>query len=111
MLEAELREEIGKTILSIVECLKDFNKDVRSAAAKALSSLGEHRTCPSVSPPPSAINDVVSPVAQLNTERYIYSASLAHCSSFKPSGQCPRSPCRTVIASCYRGILLSIGTS
>jgi len=50
MFEAQRREEIGKAILHIVEGLKDSDKDVRSAAAKGLSSLGAYRTCPSVSP-------------------------------------------------------------
>ena len=50
MLEAEFREEIGKGIACIVECLKNSDEDVRSAAAEALSSLGAYRMCPSVSP-------------------------------------------------------------
>ena len=50
MLEAQFREEIGKTIPRIVECLRDSDKDVRMAGAEALSSLGAYRTCPSVSP-------------------------------------------------------------
>ena len=50
MLKAEFREEIGMSIPHIVECLKDSDEDVRSAAAEALSSLGAYRMCPSVSP-------------------------------------------------------------
>ena len=50
MLEAEFREEIGKGIPRIVECLKDSSSYVCSTAAEALSSLGAYRTCPSVSP-------------------------------------------------------------
>jgi vesicle coat complex subunit len=50
MFEAELWEEIGKTIPYIVECLDDSNKYVRSTAAKGLSSLGAYCMCPSVSP-------------------------------------------------------------
>jgi len=50
MLEAELWEEIGKTMPRIVEYLKDSSSYVRSTAAKALSSLGAYRTCLSVSP-------------------------------------------------------------
>jgi len=99
MFEVEFGEEIGKATLCIVECLKDADEDVRSAAVNVLSSLGAHRMSPSVSPLPSVINDAVSPIAQLNTECYIRSALLCHLSSFKPSGQYPCLPCRAVIAS------------
>jgi len=50
MLEAEFRDEIGKTIPRIVECLKGSCPDDRIAAVSVLSSLGAHRTCLSVSP-------------------------------------------------------------
>jgi len=50
MLEAELREEIGKAMPCIVECLKDSSSYDPSAAIRMLSSLGAHRTYPSVSP-------------------------------------------------------------
>jgi len=50
MFKAELREDIGKGIPRIVECLKDSNSYVPSAAAEALSSLGAYRTSPCVSP-------------------------------------------------------------
>jgi HEAT repeat protein len=49
MLEAELREEIGKAIPRIVEYLKESSWNVRCTAAEAISSLGAHRMCPSVS--------------------------------------------------------------
>jgi len=111
MFAAELREEIGKAIPRVVECLKDSANSVCSAAVSVLSSLGAHCMCPSVSPLPGVINDAVSPIAQLNTECYIRSALLGHLSSFKPSGQCPCLPCRPVIASCYMENLFLIGTS
>jgi hypothetical protein len=50
MFKAEFREEIGKAIPRIVECLKDSDEDVCSAAAEALSSLGAHCMCLSGSP-------------------------------------------------------------
>jgi len=50
MLEAEFRDEIGKAMPRIVECLKDSSSYVPSAAAEALSSLGAYRTSPYVSP-------------------------------------------------------------
>jgi len=50
MFKAELQEEIGKGIPCLVECLKDPNYGVRTAAAKGLSSLGAYRTCPSSLP-------------------------------------------------------------
>jgi len=111
MFEAEFREEIGKAIPRIVECLKEPGKRVRSAAVSVLSLLGAYRMCPSVSPVPGVINDVVSPIAHLNTECYIHSALLACLSSFKPSGQCPRLPCRAVIASCCTENLFWMGSS
>ena len=49
MFEAEFQEEIGKAIPRIVECLKDPESDVRSAAAEGFALLGAYRTCPSVS--------------------------------------------------------------
>ena len=50
MFEAEFREDIGKAIPRIVECLKDPAYIVRRDAAEGLSSLGAYRTWPSVSP-------------------------------------------------------------
>jgi len=50
MLEAEFREEIGKAMPRIVECLKDSSSNDRGAAVSVLSSLGAHRMCPSASP-------------------------------------------------------------
>jgi hypothetical protein len=50
MFEAKLWKEIGKGIPRIVECLEDSSWDVRSAAAKELSSLGVYCMCLSVSP-------------------------------------------------------------
>ena len=50
MFEAQFREEIGKTIPCIVECLKDPDNYVRSTAAEGLSSLAAYRMCSSVSP-------------------------------------------------------------
>jgi HEAT repeat protein len=58
MFEVEFREEIGKAIPHIVECLKDSSWSVRSAATKALSSLGAYCTCPSVPPLLLSLNDV-----------------------------------------------------
>ena len=49
MFEAEFREEIGKAVPRIVECLKNAAWRVRRAAAQGLSSLGTYCTCPSVS--------------------------------------------------------------
>jgi hypothetical protein len=111
MLKVELREEIGKGIPRIVECLKGSSSDVHTAAISVLSALQAYCMCLSVSPLPSVINNVVSPIAQLNTECNIHSASLSCCSSFNPSGQWPCLPCRAVIASCYMGNVLSISTS
>jgi len=48
MFKAELQEEIGKAIPCIVECLKDPNNDVWSAA-EGVSSLAAYRMRPSVS--------------------------------------------------------------
>jgi len=50
MFEAESREEIGRAIPRIVECLKDSTWHIRSTAVRGLSSLGAYRMCPSVSP-------------------------------------------------------------
>jgi len=50
MFKAEFREEIGKAIPCIVECMKDPDYHVRSAAAEGLLLLGAYRMCPSVSP-------------------------------------------------------------
>ena len=50
MLEVEFREEIGKAMPRIVECVKDSSWYVSSAALRVLSSLGAYRTCPFVSP-------------------------------------------------------------
>ena len=47
MFKAELREEIGKAIPCIIECLKDPNNNVRSTATKGLSLLGAYGMCPS----------------------------------------------------------------
>ena len=48
--QVELREDIGKAIPCIVECLRDSNPGVRSAAVSVLSLLGSYRTCSSDSP-------------------------------------------------------------
>jgi HEAT repeat protein len=58
MFEVEFREEIGKAIPRIVECLKDSDEDVRSAAVEALSLLGAYCMCPSVSPLLLSLNNV-----------------------------------------------------
>jgi len=50
MFKAEFREDIGRAIPCIFECLNDSSPGVRSAAVSVLSSLGAYRTCPSVSP-------------------------------------------------------------
>ena len=39
---AELREAVGAAIPGIVECLKDFDSRVRTAAVSALSALAVH---------------------------------------------------------------------
>ena len=50
MFEAEFREEIGKAIPRLIECLRDSDVElVCCVAAQGLSSLGAYRTCPSVS--------------------------------------------------------------
>jgi hypothetical protein len=59
MFKAELQEEISKAIPRIVECLKHS-----SSSAKALSSLGVYRTCPSVSPLLLSLNDVQSGISR-----------------------------------------------
>ena len=48
--EAEFREDIGKAIPCIVECLNNPDCDARIAATNGLSSLGTYCMCPSVSP-------------------------------------------------------------
>jgi len=50
MFKGEFREDIGKAIPCIIECLKDPDYHVCSAAAEGISLLGAYRTCPSVSP-------------------------------------------------------------
>ena len=110
MFQAEMRDEIGKAIPCVVKCLKSDN-NCSASVSIVLSSLEAYRMCPSVSPLPDVINDVVSSTAQRNTECYICSALLGHLSSFKPSGQCPRLPCRAVIASCCMENLFLMGTS
>ena len=47
--KAEFREEIVKAIPCIVECLKNSDTHVCSAAAQGLSLFGAYRMCPSVS--------------------------------------------------------------
>ena len=54
MFKVEFREDIAKAIPYIVECLKDVDYHVRTAAASGLSSLGTYRMCPSVSPLPES---------------------------------------------------------
>jgi len=45
MFQAEFREDIGKAIPCIVECLKDPDYHVRSAATQGLSLLGAYGMC------------------------------------------------------------------
>jgi hypothetical protein len=42
---AELCQAIGAAIPGIVECLRDSDPDVRSAAISGLSELGAHGLC------------------------------------------------------------------
>jgi hypothetical protein len=64
MFEAEFREEIGKAISCILECLKDSAVGVCSAAAEALLLFGAYRMCPSVSSLLLSLNDVRSGISR-----------------------------------------------
>jgi len=73
MFEVEFREDIGKAIPHIVECLDDPSKDVCTAAAKGLASLAAYRTCPFVSPA-GVLNNVPSGITGGNWQGHT-----SHC--------------------------------